>query len=180
MKKALLLIDIQNDFFPRGKMELVKSVRASENAKLILHKFRQESLAVVHIQHIANWHHAEFFISGTIGARIHRNVKPYKDEKIIIKHYPDCFKGTELLDYLIAHRINHLVVCGMMIHMCVDATVRSAKDHGFNCTIISDACATKDLNIDGKIFKAQEIHEFYLDLLSSFSIIKSTKEYIND
>lgn len=53
MNTALLIIDIQNDYFEGGTAELVNPDRASGNAKLVLEKFRKSNLPVVHIQHIA-------------------------------------------------------------------------------------------------------------------------------
>jgi nicotinamidase-related amidase len=179
MNTALLLIDIQNDYFKGGTMELAGSDKASDRARLLLQKFRKDNLPVVHIQHIATKPSATFFLPGTKGAEIHDSVKPEADEKLIVKHYPNSFRETELLDYLKGKNISTLVVCGMMTHMCVDATVRAAKDFGFNCIAIGDACATRALEIHGERVEARDVHNSFIAALNGFySEVKTTSEYL--
>ena len=177
--KALLIIDIQNDYFEGGTNTLNGSERASLNTRQILNKFIAEGLPIVHIQHIAISPTATFFLPRTHGAEIHNNVSPIETEKVIIKHYPNSFIGTGLLDYLRSLTITDLVICGMMTHMCVDATVRAAKDYGFNCVVIGDACATKDLVINGEKVKATEVQKSFLAALNYFySEVKNTAQYM--
>ncbi len=181
IKTALIIIDIQNDYFDKGTMTLVGSDKASENARLILDKFRADSLTIIHIQHIATKPTATFFLPNTIGVEIHKNVKPLEQEKVIIKNYPNSFRETELLDYLRTKKIKNLVICGMMTHMCVDATTRAAKDFGYNCIVIGDACATKDLEINGQKVKAEDVQKSFLAALDSFyATVKTTKQYLDE
>lgn len=178
-KKALLIIDIQNDYFADGANPLEGSLHASVNAKQILESFRKEELTVIHIQHLSTRPGSTFFIPDTKGAEIHANVAPLENEKVIVKNYPNSFRETDLLDYLRSMEITDLVVCGMMTHMCVDATVRAAKDYGFNCTLIGDACATRSLNIHDKTIKASEVHNAFLAALAYFySNVTTTEEYL--
>lgn len=177
--RALIIIDIQNDYFENGKAELVGSEKASENAKYILEKFRKENLPIIHIQHLSTRADATFFIPETKGAEIHENVKPLSNEKIITKHFPNSFRETKLLEYLQSNHITDLVIVGMMTHMCVDATTRAAKDFGFNCTVIGDACATKDLEINGEKVKAEEVQKSFLSALNYFySNVITTENYL--
>ncbi len=157
MKQALILIDIQNDYFEGGKMPLFESEKASFNAQKILNKFRKDNDLVIHIKHLSTREGASFFIPNTFGAEIHQNVKPYSNEKIITKHFPNSFRDTDLLDYLKENAIKHLVVAGMMTHMCVDATVRASKDYGFKIELIGDACATKDKQLNILISKPKTL-----------------------
>ena len=179
MNTALILIDIQNDYFENGANPLVDSNNASLNAKQILDKFRADNAVIIHIQHIALRANATFFLPDTNGCRLHHNVEPIDGEKIIVKHYPNSFRETALLDYLKNKNITDLVICGMMTHMCVDATVRAAKDFGFNCTVIGDACATRDLEINGAMVKALQVHNSFLAALSGFyANVITTGEYL--
>ena len=181
MTTALILIDIQNDYFNNGKMTLVGPDIASENAKLLLERFRTDSLLIIHIQHIATSPTATFFLPNTTGVEIHENVRSLGQEKIIIKHYPNSFRETELLDYLKSKNITNLVICGMMTHMCIDATVRAAKDFGFNIVLIGDACATRDLEINGKIVRSEEVQKSFLAALNySYATVKTTKQYLDN
>ena len=180
IKAALLIIDIQNDYFDGGTMTLIDSEKASENAKLILERFRSDKLPVIHIQHIAAYPAATFFLPNTKGAEINKNVQPSDKEKVIIKHFPNSFRETDLLDYLRGKNITDLVICGMMTQMCVDASVRAAKDFGFNCILIGDACATRDLEINGQIVKAGEVQKSFLAALNSFySKVITTRQYLD-
>jgi len=179
MKTSLLLIDIQNDYFDGGTMTLVNATKASENTKLIMEKFRNKSLPVIHIRHIAIKPDATFFLPDTYGSEIHKNVLPVENEKVIIKHFPNSFRETELLEFLKETGITDLVICGMMTHMCVDATVRAANDFGFKCTLIGDACATKELEINGEKVKAADVHNAFLAALkSTYATIISTNDYL--
>ena len=181
MKTALIIIDIQNDYFEKGTMTLVGSDKASENAGLILDRFREDNLPIIYLQHIATSSSATFFLPDTTGADIHKNVQPLEQEKIIIKHYPNSFRDTELLDYLRARNITDLLICGMMTHMCVDATTRAAKDFGFNCIVIGDACATRNLEINSQEVKAEEVQKSFLAALNYFyATVKTTKQYLDE
>lgn len=179
MNLALVLIDIQNDYFENGTNTLVGSDKAGRNARLILDKFRSMKLPIVHIQHIATSPTATFFLPNTVGAEIHDSVKPLTHEKVVVKHFPNSFRETELLDYLNSKNVTDLVVCGMMTHMCVDATTRAAKDLGFNITLIGDACATKDLEIHGERVAAKDVHNSFLAALNNtYANVIATEQYV--
>ncbi|PZU82982.1 MAG: cysteine hydrolase [Chryseobacterium sp.] len=181
MKTALLLIDIQNDYFHDGKAELVNPDKASSNARLLLHQFRKKNEPVIHIQHIASRPDATFFLPGTKGVEIHNDVKPTATEQIIIKHYPNSFRETNVLEYLKSKNITDLVICGMQTHMCVDATTRAAKDFGFNCVVVGDACATKDLEINRVKVKAYDVQTAFLSALNYFySTVMTTEQYLKN
>lgn len=181
MKTALILIDIQNDYFPKGANELVGSNDASLKAKEILTKFRNKNDLVVHIRHLSTRAGSAFFIPNTFGAEVHENVKPLKEEKVIVKHYPNSFRETDLLQYLKENEIGHLVIAGMMTHMCVDATTRAAKDLDFTIEVIGDACATKDLEVCGTSVKAKDVQTAFLAGLNYFySAVKTANDYLNN
>jgi len=178
--KALLVIDIQNDYFEGGKMQLDSSFEASLKAKQLIESFRNKNYPVIYIQHIALKPDATFFLPDTTGTDIHENVKPLDSEKIFIKHFPNSFKDTELLDYLSFNHILDLTICGMMTHMCIDATSRAAKDFGFNCTLIGDACATKSLEYNGRKINSVDVHNSFLAALNkTYANVISTEEYLN-
>lgn len=181
MNKALIIIDIQNDYFENGAAELVGSREASEKAKLVLEKFRNENGLIIHIQHVANRPNATYFLPGAMGTEIHENVTPRSGEKIIVKHFPNSFRGTGLVDYLRSNAITDLVICGMMTHMCVDATTRAAKDYGLNCVVIGDACATKDLELNGSKVSAADVQTGFLSALNYFyATVKTAEQYLNN
>ncbi|RZT96156.1 nicotinamidase-related amidase [Ancylomarina subtilis] len=179
MKTALVLIDIQNDYFKDGKMELYNPEKAGDNAKILLNAFRKNNMPVIHIQHLSTRAGSTFFIPKTLGAEINERVKPLNNEKIIIKHYPNSFRETNLWDYLKSMDIEKLVICGMMTHMCVDATVRAAKDYGFECLVVGDACATKNLEINHETVKASDVQKAFLSALNYFyASVVTTEQFL--
>jgi nicotinamidase-related amidase len=165
MTIALVIIDIQNDYFTGGKMPLEGSLVASEHVKRLLDFFRSKHLPIVHIQHIATRPGATFFLPNTPGLQIHANVQPLEGETVFQKHYPNSFRDTPLLDHLRQLGIARVVVAGMMTHMCVDATVRAATDYGFACFIAQDACATHALNFQNDTVPATHVHHAFLAAL---------------
>ena len=154
---ALLLIDIQNFYFPGGRMPLVSPEDASLNARKLLKLFREKKLLVIHIRHNAQSE-----------SEIQENVKPLKTEKVISKNDVNSFKDTDLLDYLKKHGVKRLVICGMMTHMCVEAAVRAAHDFGFECLVVEDACATRALKYKDKEIPAEAVHYSTLASLSGY------------
>jgi nicotinamidase-related amidase len=179
MTTALLLIDIQNDYFPGGNMELEGSITASLRAREILAVFRGKNLPVVHIQHVANRPGAIFFLPDTEGVKIHANVEPLPGEAVFQKNYPNSFRGTPLLEHIRGHKVDHVVVCGMMTHMCVDATVRAAFDYGLEVTVVHEACATRTLTFQDQTIPAPQVQAAFLSALSFlYARIVSTGEFL--
>jgi nicotinamidase-related amidase len=165
MTTVLLLVDIQNDYFPGGRMELEGSVEAAREARRLLEFFRAEELPICHIQHVSVRPGATFFQPDTEGVRIHEGVHPREDEIVHHKHFPNAFRETSLLEHLREQGADRLVIAGMMTHMCVDATVRAAADLGFECLVASDACATRALSFGGVTVPARQVHAAFLAAL---------------
>ena len=179
MKKALLLIDIQNDYFPGGKMELVGMERVSRNSTLLLSLFREKRLPIVHVQHISKRPGATFFLLGSEGADIYEAVAPQPGEILIQKHFPNSFRDTTLLRILKESEVDELVICGAMSHMCIDATTRAAFDQGFDCIVIEDACTTRDLEYKGRVIEANQVHAaFMAALATAYATVITVTEYI--
>lgn len=164
---ALLLIDVQNDYFPGGKMELVGSVEAGRKAAEVLEAFRASGWPVVHVRHESVQPGPTFFLPGTPGAEIHEGVRPLPGEVVATKHFPNSFRETGLAERLRALSVGRVVIAGMMTHMCVDATTRAAFDLGLECTVLSDACATRDLSFEGRMVAAADVHAAFLAALGS-------------
>lgn len=179
--QMLLLVDIQNDYFPGGKMELHQMEATSENAAQLLSFFRKKNWPIVHIQHISVKEGASFFIPDSIGAKIHSSVLPLQDESIVQKNFPNSFRQTNLLEILKTKEIDELVICGAMSHLCIDTTTRAACDLGYPVTLIHDACATRDLTFNGQVVEAQKVQTAYMAALSgSFAKVITTSEFLQE
>lgn len=163
--EALLVIDVQKDYFRGGKMELSGSIEAAEKICRLVSLFRKKGSPVIHVQHISVRPGASFFVPGTEGVEIHENVQPLEDEMVFRKHYPNAFRETGLEGFLREKEIDSLVVVGMMTHMCVDSTVRAAFDLGFACILPRDCCATRDLAWEGRAVSAKEVQSSFLAAL---------------
>jgi nicotinamidase-related amidase len=179
MNIALILVDIQQDYFPQGRMELAGSIEASREAKRLLTYFRSKNLPIVHVQHVSTKKGATFFLPGTEGINFHENVSPISGETIIEKHFPNSFRETNLNEYLEAKGVGELVICGMMSHMCIDATVRVAFDKGYSCLVAHDACATRGLVFGGVDIPAAHVHGAYMAALEAvYAKVQSAEENV--
>lgn len=167
MNACLILIDLQNDYFAGGTMELYNIENAAANARQLLEKFRDKHLPVIHVQHLSTRPGATFFLPQTKGVEIHKMVAPQQGETVVTKNFPNSFRETNLLELLKERDTDTVVICGAMSHMCVDATVRAAFDHGFRCVIVEDACATRDLVFKGETIQATEVHGAFMAALSA-------------
>jgi nicotinamidase-related amidase len=152
---ALLVIDIQDFYFPGGKLPLTDPEEASARTAEVEKLFRDQNLPVIIIQHAG-------------GSPIHKDVTPLNGEKVITKKEANSFAGTELLDYLRSLKIKRLVICGMQTQMCVEATTRAAYDYGFKCLVVQDACAARPLKFGERIVTAADVHATALAILNGY------------
>ena len=127
--------------------------------------FRENRLPAVFIQHLSANPEATSFRSGTPGALFFDAISPLPGEPVVCKHYPNSFRDTNLLELLRAEEVSRLVICGMMTHMCVDATTRAAFDYGFACIVAADACATRNLSFAGEKVSAALVQRAFLAAL---------------
>ena len=181
MNHGILLVDLQNDYFPGGNMELVDIRAAAANARLLLDEYRKREKPVIHVQHVASRAGATFFLPDTRGAEIHAKVAPQADEIVVVKNYPNSFRDTRLLEILKQRGLGNLLICGAMSHMCIDATVRAACDLGFTCTVADDACATRNLTFKHKTIDASDVHAAFMAALSgSYATVRPTAAIIEN
>ena len=166
MARALLIIDIQNDYFPGGAYPLVEPEAAARAAQRVLERFRERGEPVVHLRHVWDAPDAAFMRPGTDGVEIHPLVAPADGEAVIDKSEPNGFLGTGLAEHLRGDGIDELVVTGMMSSMCVDATARAAADDGFAVTVVHDACAAPDLAFEGREVPGDAVHAAFMAALA--------------
>ncbi len=176
---ALLIVDMQNDYFEGGKFALSKTDAAAANSANILAGFRAANLPVIHIRHEVLRKPAPFFEPGTKGAEIHPSVAPAGDESVITKNFPNSFRQTDLQEQLQTLGITDLVIIGAMSAFCIDATTRAATDLGYGCTVAHDACATRDLEFDGVAVPAAQVQASFMAALAmGYGAILPTKQVI--
>lgn len=157
-KQAVIVVDMQNEYFPQGKMPLVGIEAAAANAAKVIAFARKNGDMVIHVRHEMPSADAPIFAPGSDGVKINETVKPINDETVIVKAFANSFRETSLKQLLDEKGIENVAVVGAMSHMCVDAVVRAAVDFGYNTTTIHDACATRDLEFNGVTVPAAHAH----------------------
>lgn len=165
MKEALLIIDVQNDYFEGGACQLHEPQKAEAKIIKLIEESRSINRPIIYVKHI-NPDSEDFFNEGTYGCEISERIKPLPSDIVINKYCPNSFLGTELNDCLRSLGVEKLIVCGMMTHMCVDTTVRAAMDHGYEVALVADACATKDIEINGEVIPAETVQKTYIASLA--------------
>jgi nicotinamidase-related amidase len=178
MRTALIILDIQKDHFPGGKLPLVNPLEAAKKAHMLLQCFREHGGHHVHIQHISREQDATYFISGDRGTDIHDSAAHFEGEPIVYKHTPNAFLNTNLLDLLKGWKVERVVICGMMTHLDVDATARAASELGFQVLVAEDACATRDLVHGGTSIPADHVHKAALAALKSYGRVMKSEEIL--
>ena len=179
-KQALIVVDIQNDYFPQGKWPLVGADAAADNAVRVLRSFREAGESVVHIRHEFTSDEAPFFTPGSEGAKLHPKVLNRADEPVVLKHFVNSFRETQLKSILDEQGIKELVVVGSMSHMCIDGITRAANDLGYSVTVIHDACASRDLEFNGVTVPAAHVHAAFMSALGfAYANVVSTDEFLS-
>lgn len=178
---ALIIIDIQNEYFNGGGLPLLESESTAANAKVLLEWARQNAITVLHIRHLAKNASSPIFSSNSKTSEIAAIVSPLISERIFIKHFPNAFLGTDLHAFLTNHKIDTLIACGMMTHTCVASTSQAAAELGYSVILAKNACTTRSLPVGnaGQAMDYKTIHEATLVALSdAIAEIMGTDEII--
>lgn len=160
MGKALVVIDVQNDYFPGGKFPLWNTEETLATTVKAVHRAREKGIPVILVQHIADSSRgiAPFFNGGTAGAELHQAVKEAApDAPVVVKAFADSFHQTCLEEILARLGVTELLICGMMTQNCVTHTAISKSAEKFAVTVLTDCCTTVD----------QMIHLIALNALST-------------
>ncbi|PHS68889.1 MAG: cysteine hydrolase [Methylophaga sp.] len=180
-KTALIIVDLQNDYFQGGKWALEGTEAAAEKAAALLNSFRARDLPVVHIRHEFPTADAPFFAPNSNGAKVHSSVQELAAEPVVIKHQINSFKDTNLKEILEELNVDSVLICGAMSHMCIDAVTRAANDFGYNCTVAHDACATLGLEFNGITVPANHVHAAFMAALDfAYANVASTDELLSE
>ena len=178
-KRGLIVIDLQNEYLPSGKLPLSGIEAAAANAARVIADARTRNIPVFHIRHEFANGEAPVFVPGTDGVEIQPAVAPAGDETVIVKNHINAFRGTDLQQQLDAQGVEEVVIVGAMTHMCVDACVRAAVDMGYPATILHDACATLDLEFNGVSVPAAQVHAAMMAAFEfGHGTVTSTQAYL--
>ena len=178
---GLIVVDLQNEYLPTGKLPLTGIESAAANAARVIADARNKSIPVFHIRHEFANGEAPVFVPGTDGVNIQSTVAPVAGESVIVKNHINAFRDTDLKQQLDAKGVEEVVVVGAMSHMCIDAVVRAAADFGYAVTILHDACATLDLEFDGVNIPAAQVHAAAMAAFAfGYGSVISTDKYLSE
>ncbi|MBC7857851.1 MAG: cysteine hydrolase [Burkholderiaceae bacterium] len=179
-QRGLIVVDLQNEYLPTGKLPLSGIEAAAANAARVIADARAKGIPVFHIRHESASGDAPIFVSGSSGVQIQPAVAPVGDEPVIVKNHINSFRETDLKQRLDARGVEEVVVVGAMSHMCVDAVVRAAADMGYPVTVLHDACATLDLAFGGVTVPAAHVHAAMMAAFEfGYGTVKSADEYLS-
>lgn len=177
---GLIVVDLQNEYLPTGKLPLVGIEAASANAARVIQDARSKGIPVFHIRHEFANGEAPVFVPGTDGVHIQQAVAPLEGEAVVVKNHVNSFRKTDLKQRLEASHVEEVIVMGAMSHMCVDAVVRAAADMGYPVTVLHDACATLDLEFNGVSVPAAHVHAAMMAAFAfGYGTVKSVDDYLN-
>ncbi len=178
MKRALLIIDVQNEYFT-GLLPVTYPPKSMQNILDVMKTAKETNIPIVMVQHTATAKNAKAFVKETHGWELHDSIKEIEIEHYVEKTFPSSFVGTDLEEWLRAHDIDTVIISGYMTQHCCDTTARYAHHLGFNVEFLSDATGTLDfINQAGKA-TAEEIHRVTLvEQAFRFSTVMSTQEWI--
>jgi nicotinamidase-related amidase len=178
-KQAVIVVDIQNDYFVGGKWILDGVDAAADNARDVINAARANDDLVVHIRHETLAKDAPFFVPNTEGAQLHPKAANLPGERVIVKHHMNPYRETDLQKTLEDQDIEQVVVVGNMSHMCIDAVTRASVDFGFKTTVVHDACATHDLEFNGVHVPSAQVHAAFMAALGfGYAEIVSTAAFL--
>jgi nicotinamidase-related amidase len=160
MSRALLVIDVQNEYFtgalpithPAGHLEQILKAMDAAAGKV----------PTVVIQHHFPQPEMPFFQKGTPGWELHAEIKDRPHDLLVENTMPGSFTGTQLEDWLKENEITTVTIAGYMTHMCCDTTARQAVHRGFTVEFLRDATGTLDLSNEAGEVTAEELHRSIL------------------
>ena len=174
-EKALIVIDVQNDYFPGGVWHLPDAEKALPNINRLIELARERGDAVVFVQHVTP-PGAPVFAEGSEGGKLHADLGIRPDDVLFQKRHPSAFQDTGLHEHLQQQGVTAVDVCGFMTQMCCDTTSREAYSRGYTVRLFRDATAAKPLTVDGETLPHDLVHKVSLGALQSFAKIVTTDQ----
>lgn len=180
-KTALIVIDLQNDYFQGGKCELEGTEAAANNAATLIDNFREKGLPIIHVHHESSSSDAPFFVPNSEGVKVHPSVKEIEGEPVVVKNHINSFRDTNLRAILDNLDVDSVLICGAMSHICIDAVTRAANDLGYTCAVAHDACATQKVEFNGVSVPANQVHAAFMAALEfGYANVASTEKLLSD
>lgn len=178
-KPAIVSVDLQNFYLPSGQLPLSGIDEAVANAARVIAAARAQNEPVIHVRHEL-LPDSPLYVPENPADEIIAGVSPVEGEEVVVKHHVNSFRDTRLEEVLDRQDIDTLVVVGAMSHMCVQAIARAAADMGYTVTVVHDACATRDLEFEGTVVPAAQVHAASMAALAfGYATITSTAAWLS-
>jgi nicotinamidase-related amidase len=178
MKRALLVIDVQNEYFT-GKLPVTYPPGSLENIVRAMEHARQNRIPVVVIQHTSPQKDAAVFRKGTKEWDLHPKIASQVYDHLIEKNLPGSFTGTDLESWLKEKKIDTIVITGYMTQICCDTTARQAVHMGLAVEFLSDATGTLPVSNKAGSVTAEELHRAILVTQAMmFSKVMTTDQWL--
>ena len=179
MKRALLVIDVQNEYFT-GKLPVTYPTGSLDNILKTIKAAQAKGISVIAVQHTAPQKDSKTFRKGTEEWKLHPQVEEVGYDLLLEKELPGSFTGTGLETWLRERDVDTLVIAGYMTQMCCDTTARQAMHLGFNVEFLSDATGTLQIANYAGTISAEELHRAILVTQAMrFSKVMTAGEWIN-
>lgn len=178
MKKALLVIDVQNEYFT-GKLKVTYPSNSLDNILNVMDYAKENNMIIIIVQHTA--FSGETFVKDSNEWEIHPEILKKSYDYHIEKIKPSSFHKTNLEEILEKENIEGVVISGYMTQMCCDTTAREAFHKGYEVEFLSDATGTIDVSNKIGTISSKDLHNATLITQSlRFSNVLSSKELMNN
>jgi nicotinamidase-related amidase len=167
MKRALLVIDVQDEYFT-GQLPVTHPPASLDNILKVMNAASAQQIPIVVVQHTEPEADSPIFNQQTPAWQLHHTIAEHPHDLLIEKHLPGSFTGTELESWLREHQIDTVVISGYMTQMCCDTTARQAAHLGFGVEFLSDATGTLAFENEAGSATAEELHRATLVSQNSF------------
>lgn len=178
-RRALLVIDVQNEYFTGNMPISYPSVDISlPNITSAMNAARDAGIPVIVVQHDAP-SDSPVFAKGSDNWQLHPAVASFTADHRINKSMSSAFAGTDLAAWLAQHAIDTLSIVGYMTHNCNAAAIFHASHHGLQVETLSDATGSLPYANAAGQASAEEIHRVFSTVFhSNFAPVVSTQEWI--
>lgn len=179
MSRALLLIDVQKDYFAGGKHVLPGMDGLLGSVATLIEAFRAKGEHIVFVQHVTHDVDPSLpFAPYTVGAELSDGLQPEPHDLLITKSTPNAFFQTWLDAMLRGRCVTELVIAGAMTQTCIDSTARGALDFGYAVTVASDACVAGPIHWQDKTIPQEDVQQTFLAALALLMPVRSVADII--
>ena len=184
LRRALVIIDVQNDYFTEGsplEIQYPDRTESLGNITRAIDLAEQQGMPIVSVQHEYPAG-APVFGHGSEGWKLHPEISARRTDswKHIVKNYASVFAGTDFGAWLRENQINAITIIGYMTNNCDLATAAAAEPLGIAVEVLSDASGAIHLANEAGMVSARQLHETLMVLLqSNFAAVATTDEWVD-